>query len=94
MHKFSDMKVLVEQHLNGHLEKLKVEYEDDVTMRMEFGYLDDDQYHLFYDVKVHTDTYLVEFLEHYCNYGRDYINLKHSQAFDSAVQAYLFQTKK
>jgi len=93
MHKFSDMKVLVEDHLNGHLEKLRVDYEDDITMRMEFAYLDDDDYHLFYDVCVHSEQGTVDFREHYCNYGRDFIPLKPHHRFEEAVRHYLFHQK-
>lgn len=94
MQKFSELKSLVETHLNGHLEKLKVEYQDDVTMKMEFYYLDDDDYHMFYDVLVHTETHKVDFLEHYCNFGRDYITLKQHKPFEHAVHHYFFDLKK
>jgi hypothetical protein len=93
MHKFSDLKVLVEHHLNGHLEKLRVDYEDDITMRMEFAYLDDDEFHLYYDICVHTERETIDFLEHYCNFGRDFINLSPFQVFEEAVRHYLFDKK-
>jgi hypothetical protein len=38
------MKQLVENHLDGHLERLRVEYEDDTHMMMEFAYVGEDDY--------------------------------------------------
>ena len=90
MEKFSDLKGITKTLLNGDLEKLKVEYEDDTIMRIEVSYVDHDDYHLFYIIEANRHTEQVKFIEHYCNYGRDFINLKHSASYDKALLAYLF----
>jgi len=93
MEKFSNLKEITKALLNGELEKLKVEYEDDRIMRIEIAYVDHDDYHLFYITEADRQKKQITFIEHYCNYGRDFINLKHSAAFDKALQAYLFENK-
>lgn len=92
MEKFSDLKTITKEHLNGQLEKLKVEYEDDKTMRIEVSYTDYDEYHLFYIVEANRETKHLSFVEHYCNYGRDFIRLKPNKPFEQAFTSYLFVT--
>lgn len=94
MHKFNDLKQLVEDHLDGRLERLRVEYDDDVTMKMEFVYVADDECHMVYVVCVHIVNETVQFLEHYCNYyGREYIEVKPHLRFDRALHEHLFTQK-
>lgn len=90
MEKFSALKSITKQFLNGDLEKLKIEYEEDNIMRVEISYVDHDDYHLFYIVDAHRDTHKVDFVEHYCNYGRDFINLKPNRLFEKVFTQYLF----
>lgn len=90
MHKFSEMKQLVEDHLDGHLERLRVEYEDDTHMMMEFAYVGEDDYYMYYDVLVNSESEEVSFKECFCIYGRNQIRVNRQPRFDTAVQDYLF----
>lgn len=93
MHKFSEMKELVSDHLDGHLERLRVEYEDDIHMLMEFAYVGDDDFFMYYDVLVDSEQEQVQFKESFCLYGRNQIRLKQQPRFDRAVTTYLFPKK-
>ena len=35
----------------------------------------------------------IDFMEHYCNYGRDFINLKRNIPFEKAMTSYFFPHK-
>lgn len=93
MEKFHDVAEITEKHLNGHLVRLRVDYEDDITMKVEVAYEDEDQFHLFYDICVHRENESIRFMEHYCNYGRDYINLKRNIPFEHDMTEYFFPHK-
>ncbi len=93
MKKFSELQELTKSYLNGDLDKLKVEYEDDNQMRVEVAYTDKDHYHLFYVVDINQANQHVDFIEHYCNFGRDYINLVPCDRFEKALKEYLFKEK-
>ena len=90
MKKFSALSDITTTYLNGTLERLKIEYEDDNTMRAEVMYTDKDEYHLYYIVDIHQETMDVQFVEHYCNYGRDFINIKRNKLFEDSLKNYLF----
>jgi hypothetical protein len=85
------MKRLVEDHLDGQLERLRVEYDDNVTMKMEFVYKSDDECHMVYVVCVHIVNETIRFLEHFCNYyGREYIDVRSVGRFERALHDHLF----
>ena len=93
MKKYSELRHIVYEYLDGELDKLKIEYEDDDTMRVEVAYVDKDLYHLFYIVDVHQLEETLQYKEHYCNYGRDFITLKPNKPFEASLKKYLFNEK-
>lgn len=90
MKKYSVLAQITKHCFEGELERLKIEYEDDHTMRVEVMYTDRDEFHLFYIVEVHLESRSIDFEEHYCNYGRDYINLQRNMKFEHELHDYLF----
>ena len=91
MDKYSFIKDLTKQYLDGNLSKVKMEYEGSDSTIVDVVYHDGNPYAFIYRFEVTLSTRDITFIKHYCVYNSDEIKLKRDPQFEKAVLQYLFE---
>ena len=90
MEKYSNLKELTKEFLNGKLSMIKMEYDNPKTTMVNVIYKDEAKYDFNYKLEVNNDSKEIKFREHICDYCNEKIELKRNKQFEAAVASYLF----
>ncbi|QVK20250.1 hypothetical protein KHQ82_07940 [Mycoplasmatota bacterium] len=91
MRKYSKVSELTKQFLNGKLNKVLVEYENENTLLITVSYEDSHHSWLNYTLKVNNKSNSVDFVHHQCRDMVGVITLTREQEFESAICDYLVE---
>lgn len=91
MEKFNRFAKLTNQFLQGNLEKLEVDYNDDHSVTLKIMYADQNEYRFDYEMTLDISGHLVEYATHISEGYLNRVELTRESAFEQAVCSELFQ---
>lgn len=91
MEKFASFTKITDQYLNGKLNELVVNYEDQTHMHVHVSYEYNNYYWLDYEVEVDVDNKQVNFISHRSKSSINKVELSREKEFETAVSDYFFQ---
>ena len=91
MKKYSEIKSITRDYLNGELFKLTMEYTDDKNLKVSIVYEDSYDYLFDYDIEVHSKTHDFNFLGHQSKSAMFKLKLERDKQFEQAICNSIFQ---
>lgn len=94
MEKYVNIREIVKTSIDGMLEKLTMQYENDHDLHIELEYKDKSDYRYGYEMIINRDTMEVDFITHLLLNGLDHVTLKRNPSLEAGVLNYLFHKKE
>lgn len=90
MEKFAGFTEITNKFLDGRLEELRLNYEDQDHLQVSVTYEYNNYYSLDYKLEVDLSNKSVDFITHHANGSLDRVELNRDKEFEQAVTEYLF----
>ncbi|XMB85315.1 hypothetical protein RJG79_07755 [Mycoplasmatota bacterium WC44] len=94
MRKYSKVSELTKEYLNGKLNKVSIEYENENTLLISVSYEDSHHGWFNYAIKMNNKSNGVDFVHHQCRDMVGVITLTREQEFESAICDFLVDESK
>ena len=90
MEKYKNLKNIVLNSLNGDLDKLTMQYENDHDLHIELEYKDQSEYRYRYEMIIEKFKKQIDFISHTLISGLDHPSLTRNQELEIGVFNYFF----